>query len=62
MEIPAACASEGASEFLGVEQRPRQVMSSNSSPNLPHNALGVAGPHVINEEGGTVATETVGIH
>ena len=44
-----------ASELLGVEQRPRQVGSPNSSSNLPHNAFGVAVPAASREEGGTDA-------
>ena len=40
LEIPAACASQGALEFLRTEQSPRQVMSPHSSSNLPQSFFG----------------------
>ena len=35
LAVPAACASEGAAEYLRSQSNPRQVVSPNSSQTLP---------------------------
>ena len=52
----AACASQGAAEILGFQSNSRQVMSPNSSPNLPQDPFRL---HMPNPEADTnVRTET----
>ena len=43
-DVPAACASQDAAEFLGVQPNPRQVMSPNSSLTLPQDPFGLQAP------------------
>ena len=59
LEIPAACALQGAMELLGVEQNPQQVMCPNSSSKLPQSSgsLGMAAPSVLKDKGRTDAKE-----
>ena len=50
LDAPAACASQGAMKFLGVQSKPRQVMSPNSSPKLPQNRFGPSSDQSCRED------------
>ena len=56
--LPAACASQGAIEFLRTEQNPHQVMNLNLSSSLPQSFFGITeAPSTTKVENGTSADD-----